>query len=148
MTKHQKPGIHSDSGFTLIELVIIIVVLAVLASVGIPVLGNVILSAKRESTRKELLTLKTAIVGRMGSAPVRGYENDVGQPPPALQGLVTKPAGVADYDRFTKTGWNGPYVEDDGGDFLEDAWGVDYVYDPSQRIIISVGGPDTITVAF
>jgi general secretion pathway protein G len=148
MKELQKPGIRSDSGFTLIELVIIIIVLAVLASVGVPVLGKMIMTARKESTRKELYTLKMAIVGRMGSNPIRGYETDVGQPPPTLQGLVTKPAGVADYDRFTMTGWNGPYVEEDGGSYLEDPWGANYVYDSTLRTIMSIGGPDTITVAF
>ncbi len=148
MKELQKPGIRSDSGFTLIELVIIIVVLAVLASVGVPVLGKMIISARRESTRKELYTLKSAIVGRIGPNSIQGYETDVGQPPPTLQGLVTKPGGVADYDRFTRTGWNGPYIEEDGGSYLKDAWGADYIYDPTLRTIMSIGGPDTITVVF
>jgi general secretion pathway protein G len=148
MKELQKPGIRSDSGFTLIELVIIIVVLAVLATVGIPVMGKMVMSARRESTRKELITLKIAIVGRMSSTPVRGYENDVGQPPPTLEGLVTKPSGVSDYDKFTRTGWNGPYVAPDDGGYLRDAWGTNYVYDPALRTIMSVGGADTITVVF
>lgn len=148
MSKLRKPGIRFDSGFTLIEMVIIILVVAVLASVGIPVLGNVIKSARKEATRKELLTLKTAIVGRAGPSSIRGYENDVGEPPPTLRGLVTRPADVADYDRFSRTGWNGPYLEAEGESYLLDAWGRNYVYDPDKRTIMSVGGPDTITVVF
>lgn len=143
-----KPGITGDSGFTLIELVIIIVVLGILASVGIPVIGSVVVSSRENATKREMLLLKTVIVGQTGAATVRGYENDVGSSPPDLTGLVSKPAGVSDWDRFTQTGWNGPYIDSSGNDYLTDAWGAGYIYDDGARTIKSVGGPDTITVVF
>lgn len=143
-----KPGIINDSGFTLIELAIIIVVLAVLATIGLPVMGKMITASKVAATRNELTTLKTAIVGKSGDSNIRGYENDLGTPPAGLQDLVTKPAGVSDWNKFTKTGWNGPYIDGDNGNYLRDAWGSDYDYDPAARTITSVGGPDTIAVAF
>ncbi len=143
-----KPGITDDSGFTLIELVIVIVILGVLASVGIPVIGSMIGSSRENATKGELLLLKTAIVGRTGAAELRGYENDVRSLPPDLTGLVSKPAGVANWDRFTQTGWNGPYISSNNNDYLTDAWGTGYIYDVGARTIRSVGGQDTITVAF
>ena len=143
-----KPGITGDSGFTLIELVIVIVVLGVLASVGIPVIGSMIGSSRENATKGEMLLLKTAIVGQTGAATVRGYENDVGSLPPDLTGLVSKPAGVSDWDRFTQTGWNGPYIGSNNNDYLTDAWGTSYIYDGGARTIKSIGGPDTITVVF
>lgn len=146
--KHIKPGITNGSGFTLIELAIIIVVLGVIATVGIPVMGNMINASKVSATGEELQTLKIAIVGKSGSRYVRGYENDVGAPPPTLQDLFIKPAGVSDWNKFTRTGWNGPYVNGDNGEYLKDAWGVDYIYNSADRTIKSVGGQDTITVAF
>lgn len=145
---HIKPGIINGSGFTLIELAIIIVILGVIATVGIPVMGNMINASKVSATGEELQTLKIAIVGKSGPRYVRGYENDVGVPPPILQGLFAKPAGVSDWNKFTRTGWNGPYVDGDNGDYLKDAWGVDYIYNSAERTIKSVGGQDTITVAF
>jgi prepilin-type N-terminal cleavage/methylation domain-containing protein len=141
-----RPGVGRDSGFTLIELVIIIVVVGVLATVAVPVIGNMMETSRINATRQEMLLLKTAIVGRADSG-VRGYENDVGSLPPTLQGLVIKPAGVTDYDRFTKTGWNGPYINTDNADYLKDAWGVNYLYDQGSRMLKSSGGPDTLTVA-
>ena len=143
-----KPGIRDGSGFTLIELTIIIVVVAVIATLGIPVMGDMITASKVASTRKELTTLKIAIAGKSGASNIRGYENDVGSPPPDLQGLYIKPEGVADWNKFTRIGWNGPYIDGANGSYLKDAWGIDYAYDPSGRSIKSVGGPDTITVVF
>ncbi len=143
-----KPGIDVDFGFTLIELVIVIVILGVLASVGIPVIGGMIGSSRENATKRELLSLKTAIVGRTGAAELRGYENDVGSLPPDLSGLVSKPGSVANWDRFTQTGWNGPYISSNNNDYLTDAWGTGYIYDSGIRTIRSVGGQDTITVAF
>lgn len=145
---HIKPGITKGSGFTLIELAIIIVILGVIATVGIPVMGNMINASKASATGEELQTLKIAIVGKSGSRSVRGYENDVGAPPPGLQGLFVKPAGVSDWNKFTRIGWNGPYIDGDNGGYLKDAWGVDYVYNSVDRTIKSVGGRDTITVVF
>lgn len=148
MKTFYKPGINDGSGFTLIELVIVIVVLGVLASVGIPVIGGMIDSSREKATKQELLLLKTAIVGQTGAAELRGYENDVGSLPPDLTGLVSKPAGVANWDRFTQTGWNGPYIESNNNEYLADAWGVNYIYNAGARTIMSAGGSDTLTVAF
>ncbi|UCC78668.1 MAG: type II secretion system protein GspG [Candidatus Zixiibacteriota bacterium] len=146
--KHIKPGIAYGSGFTLIELAIIIVILGVIATVGIPVMGNMINASKVSATENELYTLKIALVGKTGDGGIRGYENDVGALPPTLQGLFIKPAGVSDWNRFTKIGWNGPYIDGDNGEYMKDAWGAIYVYDSAGRTIKSVGGRDTITVAF
>jgi type II secretory pathway pseudopilin PulG len=143
-----KPGISSGSGFTLIELAIIIVILGVIATVGIPVLGNMVNASKVSATKSELHTLKIAMVGKSGDGNIRGYENDLGVLPATLQGLFTKPTGVPNWNKFTKTGWNGPYINGDDGQYLKDAWGVNYVYDFAGRTIKSVGGRDTITVAF
>jgi type II secretory pathway pseudopilin PulG len=146
--KSDRPGIIPGSGFTLIELAIIIVVLAVIATFGIPVMGNMINSSRTAATKSELSALKAAIVGRTGDGNIRGYENDLGTPPGELQDLCVKPDSVSDWNRFTKTGWNGPYIDGDNGEYLRDSWGVDYAYDPSARTIKSVGGQDTIMVVF
>jgi len=146
--KSDRPGITEGSGFTLIEMAVIIVVLAVIATFGIPVMGKMINSSRTASTKSELSSLKTAIVGRIGTENIRGYENDLGTPPGELLDLFIKPDDVSDWNKFTRTGWNGPYIDGDNGDCLRDAWGVDYAYDPAARTIKSVGGKDTITVVF
>ena len=135
------------------ELVIIIVVLGILASVAVPMFGNMINSSKISATKSELESLKRAIVGNPrvvagGELVDRGYQGDVGTAPAQLADLVTKPVAVASYNRITRIGWNGPYIENSSGDYLKNAWGNNYVYDQSGRTMKSINGSDTITVTF
>jgi Tfp pilus assembly major pilin PilA len=146
-------GRSDESGFTLVELVIIIVTLGILAAVAIPRFSGIAENSKVTATREELHRLKLAVVGNPAaiSAGVytdRGFEGDVGFAPQRLEDLVVKPDTVVSYNKFTRLGWNGPYVDSSGGDYLTDAWGVGYLYDPAQRRIASVGGGDTIAVSF
>jgi prepilin-type N-terminal cleavage/methylation domain-containing protein len=138
-----------DRGFTLIELAVIIVVLGVMAAVAVPVFSNFTTSAKTNATREELNTLKRAIIGNPsavsgGQYIDRGFEGDCGLVPSALVDLARKPDSVSVYDRLTRLGWNGPYIDSSRGDYLKDAWGQNYVYEPANRRIISLGGSDTI----
>ncbi|MCP4631779.1 MAG: hypothetical protein GY855_02555 [candidate division Zixibacteria bacterium] len=149
MTELNRPGLFKSngSGFTLIELAIIVVVLGVLASVGIPRIASLIESSKEAATEEEMRRLKIALVGS-ATDNLSGYESDVGSLPSALTGLATKPGGVSSWNRFTSTGWNGPYIGDNNNDYLEDAWEVSYIYDSGARTIKSVGSSDTITINF
>ncbi len=70
MTRHT-----NHNGFTLIELIIVIVILGILAGVSIPKYQDITSSAKRESTNGALGGLRTAIsvwrsgnIVRMGSS--------------------------------------------------------------------------------
>ncbi len=146
-------GKLAQAGFTLIELVMIIVVLGVLAAVAIPKLGDVTENSKITATKKELLALKVAISGNPdavagGKYIDRGFEGDVGFAPSLLQDLVTKPDSVSPYNKLTSLGWNGPYIDSTEGNYLKDSWSVDYAYQPSSRRIISSGGSDSIIVGF
>jgi len=55
-------------GFTLIELVMIIVVLGILAAVAVPKFSDMANSSKINATKQELSTLKQAIVGNPGAS--------------------------------------------------------------------------------
>jgi len=151
--KHRYMSKLHQSGFSLVELVIIIVVLGILAAVAVPMFGNMINSSKISATKSELESLKRAIVGNPrvvagGELVDRGYQGDVGTAPAQLADLVTKPGSVAAYNKITRIGWNGPYIDDNNGDYLKDAWGNNYLYDQSGRTLKSVNGADTIAETF
>ena len=146
-------GRLDQRGFTLIELVIIIVVLGILAAVAIPKFADMMDSSKTAASRKELQSLREAIVGNpevvsSGVVIDRGFLGDVGFVPSQLSDLVVKPDSVPIYDKLTRLGWNGPYIDGDGNDYQSDAWGVAYSYDPAGQRIASVGGPDSIQITF
>jgi len=142
-------GGHSEGspGFTLVEIVIVIVAIGILATIAIPRFGNMIAGSKEAATKDEMRSLKISIVGLVKNN-IRGYENDVGSLPSSLADLTVKPGGVSIWDRFTKTGWNGPYIDSTGGNYLKDSWGSNYIYSQANRTIKSVGSGDTITVNF
>lgn len=140
-------------GFTIIELVMIIIVLGIVAAIVIPRMGDVSDSSRINATKSEMLMLKRAIVG---NAPVLGggryidvgFEGNIGHPPVSLMELGVKPDSLSPYDRFTRTGWNGPYVDTSEDNYLRDAWGAEYLYDAASRTITSVGGADTLRISF
>ena len=146
-------GKLGQAGFTLIELVMIIVVLGILAAVAIPRFGDVTENSRITATKKEMLSLKIAVTGNPdvvsgGKYVDRGFEGDVGFVPSQLADLVAKPDSVSTYNRLTGLGWNGPYIDSTENNYLKDAWDVAYVYQPSNRRIISVGGSDSIIIGF
>ena len=143
-----------QGGFTLIEIVIIIVTLGILAAVAIPKFADMAESTKINATKQELMSLKTAIVGNPsvvagGEYVDRGFEGDLGFVPQLLSDLAAKPGSVAVYNPLTRLGWNGPYIDSSNGDYLTDAWENAYVYQPASRLVYSTGGgSDTIRVTF
>ncbi|MBN1213732.1 MAG: prepilin-type N-terminal cleavage/methylation domain-containing protein [candidate division Zixibacteria bacterium] len=140
-------------GFTLIELVIIIVILGIIATVAIPRFSDIINSSKINATKQEMDALKKAMVGNPavvagGEYIDRGFEGDIGFLPSRLVDLVVKPDSVSAYNRLTRLGWNGPYIDSSGGDYALDAWGNNYIYQPGNRRLVSTGGgADSITVS-
>ncbi|RME19387.1 MAG: hypothetical protein D6800_14330 [Candidatus Zixiibacteriota bacterium] len=142
-----------ERAFTLIELVIIIVTLGIIAAVAVPKFVDLADSSRINATKQEMMALKRAIIGNpqatAGGAYVdRGFEGDVGYPPSQLVDLVRRPDSIPPYDRLSRLGWNGPYIDSSGGDYLTDAWGTPYSYSPSLRRIVSTGGADSIVVTF
>jgi prepilin-type N-terminal cleavage/methylation domain-containing protein len=141
------------SGFTLIELVIIIVVLGILATFSIAKYSDFLQESKIAATRTEMATIKRAIIGNPqmiagGHYVDVGFAGNVGHPPAQLLELVRKPDSISAYNVISRLGWNGPYLDSAGGDYLKDAWGGNYAYNPTARTITSVGSGASIVVSF
>ena len=134
-----------NAGFTMKELVMVIVVMAALAAVSVPRINDFITNSKIQASKNEMLQIRAAISGTPdrtagGRYVDRGYIGDVGALPSSLNNLLVQPDGVDDYDYFSRTGWNGPYLVDNGtGEILRDAWLVNYVLNVADSTIRSFG---------
>ena len=108
-------------GFTLIEIMVVMAIIAVLAGIMVPFAYRVWESSEIEITKERMRDLKKAMVGdpKLIQNGVRihyGYVGDNGQLPAALSDLVPAymPAGY------------------DPGKYNRDAWGGDLIYAPGQ----------------
>ena len=140
-------------GFTLVELVIIIVVLGILGAFVAVKYSDFVQQSRVEATRAEMEILKHAIVGNAqivtgGKYTDIGYEGNLGVPPAQLEDLVVRPGSAEEYNKISGLGWNGPYIDPDNDKYLTDAWGQPYIYDPAARTIKSTGAGQEIVVNF
>ena len=143
--KMTKRKFELSRAFTLIEMVMVITVMAALAAVAVPRINDFITNSKIAASKNEMLQIRAAISGTPdrtagGRYVDRGYIGDVGEVPSSLTDLTTKPGAVPVYDYFTRTGWNGPYLQIDGtGEILRDSWSTDYVLNVADSTIRSFG---------
>ncbi|MBI4313545.1 MAG: type II secretion system major pseudopilin GspG [Candidatus Omnitrophica bacterium] len=103
-----------SKGFTLIELMLVVIIIAALASMVVPRLAG-------RSEEARVGTAKADIKGNLSVA-LRLYEVDNGRYPSTDQGLNAlreKPASPP-----TPANWKGPYIEQEP----KDPWGKPYLY--------------------
>ena len=136
---------RNNRGFTLIELVMVIIIVGILATVAVRKMSTSLDTAKYEHTMKELNALAQAITGNPnlytdGSRTDFGYVGDVGSLPPNLDALVTNPGGYAT--------WDGPYISRgvDLNEFKTDGWNIAYTF--SDTLIRSTGSGGNIDKLF
>jgi general secretion pathway protein G len=105
----------NKSGFTLIEILLVVVIISALAAMVIPRLTGRSEKAKESIAKADVqVNISTAL---------KLYELDNGRYPNTEQGLkalVGKPA-----TQPVPRNWNGPYVEKKN---ILDPWGAEYVY--------------------
>lgn len=105
-------------GFTLVELLVVLVILGLLAGLVGPAVLNQLGGAKSKTARVQIKDLEQA---------AELFKLDVGRFPNSAEGLnalVAKPGSV--------TGWNGPYLRK--AEIPKDPWGREYIYaSPGER---------------
>lgn len=112
MQKYQ-PSPKNIRGFTLIELMVVLVILGMLAGLVGPRLFGKVDSSKVKTAETQIKMIKGAL---------QTYRLDVGSYPTTAEGLISlmrPPASVAEY-------WDGPYLEDE---LPADPWRNDYLYE-------------------
>lgn len=103
---------RKDQGFTLMELLVVLLVLGLLASIAVPQVVKYLGRAKADTAQLQIEAL---------SANLDFYKIDVGRYPgeeEGLKALVEKPSNAEK--------WFGPYIKKASS--LIDPWGEPYVY--------------------
>jgi len=101
----------SQRGFTLVELLVVMVILGLLASLVLPNFFGQAASARKKTALVQMRTLGTAL---------DAYALDTGRYPSTsegLQALIEQPSGL--------DMWDGPYLK---GNIPKDPWGGAYEY--------------------
>ena len=123
---------NRNAGFTLVELLLVLVILAVLAAIVYPKLSGRSEQARQTAAKTQIANFGTAL---------GAFEVDNGYYPrgkDGLQALITKPSDAPN--------WRSPYLEDKGG-IPTDPWGRAYLYEcPGKHNTsgydLSSAGPD------
>jgi len=102
-----RPVVVRNGGFTLVELLLVLVILALIGGLVLPSIIGKAEGAKAKAAASQVSRLAMA---------VESYYLDTGATPQSLQQLVEDPGAA---------GWNGPYVK---ASSLKDPWGHDYEY--------------------
>lgn len=110
------------AGFTLLEILLVVIIIGMLVGVAVVKLGGKGAQAKEVTTRRQIDSYKSAL---------GLYELDNGYFPSTEQGLtalVTQPTTPP-----APTTWKGPYL--DPPVLRKDQWGHDYIYkNPGTKI--------------
>jgi general secretion pathway protein G len=108
----KRPHGSRERGFTLMEMLVVLVVIGLIAAVAIPQVMRLLESAKHKAARIQLETLSQSL---------NYYQLDTGGFPTTEQGLKALWQAPAQNDA-----WSGPYVRQERQ--LLDPWGHAFVY--------------------
>jgi len=128
-------GRHHRQGFTLIEVIVAVAIVAVMAGAITPVVFRQVNEARRDATSSELSALQRGLLD---------FYADTGRFPSEAEGLtalVIDP-GVG--------GWQGPYVEGGAQRLVDaiaaDAFGRGYVFDVTPSVV-PAGSVDVLVIS-
>ncbi len=110
-------NLRGQRGFTLVELLLVLVILGILAAIVIPKFSGRTEQAKEQAAVTQISIFKTAL---------NSFEVDNGYFPKGkngLQDLIVKPRDAQN--------WRGPYLETDR--IPLDPWGSEYIYECPGR---------------
>ena len=96
------------SGFTLVEIMLVVVIIGIIAAIGLPKIMGKTDTARRNAAKAQISIL---------SGSVYDYEMDVGSYPQSLDQLITSSGSSK---------WDGPYTNN--GKLPVDPWGNAYIY--------------------
>ncbi len=105
-------GLHRQRGFTLLELLVVLVILGLLSAFAAPQVLKYLGSARADAARLQIENLAGVL---------DLYRLETGRYPNAEEGLpalVKRPAGAPR--------WTGPYLR--RPEMIQDPWGRDYIY--------------------
>ncbi|MEO0080555.1 MAG: prepilin-type N-terminal cleavage/methylation domain-containing protein [candidate division WOR-3 bacterium] len=129
-----------EEGFTLMELLVVLLIIGVLSTVALRTIDATRDRALFDQTTREMKELVQAITGNPdlvanGRRVDFGFYGDMGRMPLELRELVENTTG--------SNRWHGPYLRrpftSDTAGFLYDAWGHPYTYDRVTGTIASLG---------
>lgn len=142
-------------GFTLMEIMVVIIVIAVLASVGSSMISTLVDQSKTSATKQRIDSLKKALLA---------YQADVGRMP--YDGAIGCSSYELAYNNAThsllcynennalissvllpnklKKRWKGPYIDTEPEEFMFDAWDnpIQYVASKKNLYLWSYGPPE------
>ena len=118
--EHRKSKIKNSSGFTLVEIMLVVIIIGVLAAMVVPRFAGRTEQAKIARASSDIAAIGLGL---------DLYELDLGQYPASLTELVAKeaPAGMSQEGRDK---WNGPYLKKG---LPKDPWGRDYQYNKESQ---------------
>lgn len=115
---HRRSNKNRERGFTLVEILVVITIIALIMSLVGPRVLNYLTESKVKAAKIQMQSFSSAL---------DLLYLDTGRYPSSAEGLnaLVKPTGAM-------SGWNGPYLK--GGNVPNDPWGKPYVYrSPAER---------------